>query len=33
MKPAGQMIVTLTPELEQFVREEVRRGAFASSSE
>jgi antitoxin ParD1/3/4 len=33
MKPAGQMTLTLTPELEQFVREEVRRGAFASSSE
>ena len=27
------MTLTLTPELEQFVREEVRRGAFASSSE
>jgi antitoxin ParD1/3/4 len=33
MKPAGQMTLTLTEELEQFVREEVRRGAFASSSE
>ena len=33
MKPAGQMTLTLTSELEQFVREEVRRGAFASSSE
>ncbi len=33
MKPAGQMTLTLTPELEQFVRDEVRRGAFASSSE
>lgn len=33
MKPAGQMTLTLTPELELFVREEVRRGAFASSSE
>ena len=33
MKPAGQMTLTLTPELERFVREEVRRGAFASSSE
>lgn len=33
MKPAGQMTLTLTPELEGFVREEVRRGAFASSSE
>jgi len=33
MKPAGQMTLTLTQELEQFVREEVRRGAFASSSE
>ncbi|MGN8115961.1 type II toxin-antitoxin system ParD family antitoxin [Labrys sp. 22185] len=27
------MTLTLTDELEQFVREEVRRGAFASSSE
>lgn len=33
MKPAGQMTLTLTPELERFVREEVRGGAFASSSE
>lgn len=33
MKPAGQMTLTFTPELERFVREEVRRGAFASSSE
>jgi antitoxin ParD1/3/4 len=33
VKPAGQMTLTLTRELEQFVREEVRRGAFASSSE
>ena len=33
MKPAGQMTLTLTPELERFVREEVRRRAFASSSE
>jgi antitoxin ParD1/3/4 len=33
MKPAGQMTLTLTPELEQFVREEARQGAFASSSE
>lgn len=33
MKPEGQMTLTLTKELEQFVREEVRRGAFASSSE
>lgn len=33
MKPAGQMTLTLTGELEKFVREEVRRGAFASSSE
>jgi hypothetical protein len=31
MKPAGQM--TLTPQLENFVREEARRGAFASGSE
>ena len=33
MKPAGQMTLTLTSELEQFVRDEVQRGAFASSSE
>lgn len=33
MKPAGQMTLTLTPELEEFVREEVRKGAFASNSE
>lgn len=33
MKPAGQMTLTLTRELEQFVRDEARRGAFASSSE
>lgn len=33
MKPAGQMTLTLTPELERFVRAEVKRGAFASSSE
>ncbi len=33
MKPEGQMTLTLTKELEQFVRDEVRRGAFASSSE
>ena len=28
MKPAGQITLTLTPELERFVRDEVRRGAF-----
>lgn len=33
MKPEGQMTLTLTSELEQFVRAEVKRGAFASSSE
>ena len=33
MKPAGQMTLTLTPELEKFVRAEVKRGAFATSSE
>ena len=33
MTPAGQMTLTLTPELENFVREEAQRGAFASSSE
>jgi antitoxin ParD1/3/4 len=31
MKPAGQMTLTLTKELEQLVRDEVRKGAFASS--
>jgi len=33
MKPSGQMTLTLTTELEKFVRDEVKRGAFASSSE
>jgi antitoxin ParD1/3/4 len=33
MKPTGQMTLTLTGELEDFVRDEVKRGAFASSSE
>lgn len=33
MKPAGQMTLSLTSELEDFVRAEVKRGAFASSSE
>jgi antitoxin ParD1/3/4 len=33
MKPAGQMTLTLTEELERFVREEARRGAYASNSE
>ena len=33
MKPPGQMTLTLTGELENFVKDEVRRGAFASSSE
>ena len=33
MKPDGQMTLTLTSELEQFVRDEVKRGAYASSSE
>lgn len=33
MKPAGQMTLTLTEELERFVRDEARRGAFASNSE
>ncbi len=33
MKPAGQMTLTLTRELENFVHDEVRRGAYASSSE
>jgi antitoxin ParD1/3/4 len=33
MKPAGQMTLTLTSELEQFVKDEVRKGAYASNSE
>jgi antitoxin ParD1/3/4 len=33
MKPAGQMTLSLTSELERFVRDEMRGGAFASSSE
>lgn len=33
MKPSGQMTLNLTGELEQFVREQVKDGAFASSSE
>ena len=33
MKPAGQMTVSLTSELEQFVREQTRIGAYASHSE
>jgi antitoxin ParD1/3/4 len=33
MKPAGQMSLTLTVELEQFVKNEVKKGAYASSSE
>lgn len=33
MKPAGQMTLSLTGELEEFVRQQVRDGAFASSSE
>lgn len=32
MKPSGQMTVSLTGELEQFVRDQVRTGAFASGS-
>ncbi|MFC6390272.1 type II toxin-antitoxin system ParD family antitoxin [Methylorubrum zatmanii] len=31
--PTGQMTVTLTRELEQFVRDKVREGAFATTSE
>lgn len=31
--PAGQMTVTLTKELEQFVRDQVQGGAFATPSE
>lgn len=31
--PTGQMTVTLTRELEQYVREKVREGAFATPSE
>jgi antitoxin ParD1/3/4 len=33
MKPAGQMSVTLTPELEQMVVAEVAGGGYASNSE
>ncbi len=33
MKPAGQMTLSLTGELEEFVRQQVRDGAYASSSE
>ncbi|MDB5526430.1 MAG: addiction module antidote protein [Rhizobium sp.] len=33
MKPAGQMTLTLTAELEQFVRDEVQKRAYASNSE
>ncbi len=33
MKPAGQMSVTLTPELEKLVRDEVESGNYASNSE
>jgi antitoxin ParD1/3/4 len=32
-KPAGQMTLTLTPELEKFVLEQAKKGAFASASE
>lgn len=31
--PTGQMTVTLTRELEQYVRDKVREGAFATPSE
>ncbi len=31
--PSGQMTVTLTRELEQYVRSKVREGAFATPSE
>lgn len=31
--PSGQMTVTLTRELEQYVRNKVREGAFATPSE
>ncbi|CAN7690681.1 type II toxin-antitoxin system ParD family antitoxin [Rhizobium sp. LjRoot30] len=33
MKPSGQMTVNLTGELEQFVRDQVQSGAFASNSD
>lgn len=33
MKPAGQMTLSLTGELEEFVRQQVRDGAYASSNE
>lgn len=31
--PPGKMTVSLTPELERFVEDEVRKGAYASKSE
>lgn len=33
MKSSGQMTLTLTDDLEQFVREQTRKGSFASNSE
>lgn len=33
MTPRGQLTITLTEELEQFVRDEVSKGMFASNSE
>ena len=33
MRSSGQMTLTLTDDLEQFVREQTRKGAFASNSE
>lgn len=33
MKSSGQMTLTLTDDLEQFVREQARKGSFASNSE
>jgi antitoxin ParD1/3/4 len=33
MKSSGQMTLTLTDDLEKFVREQTRKGSFASNSE
>ncbi|MHB2265561.1 ribbon-helix-helix domain-containing protein [Aliihoeflea sp. PC F10.4] len=33
MRSAGQMTLTLTDDLEKFVRDQTRKGAFASNSE
>lgn len=33
MKSSGQMTLTLTDDLERFVREQTRKGSYASNSE